>query len=181
MIWGSSRHRSENVRREREMCRLFSCTKTTWEGGILFSSLRVTLFINKWFGRFQKCHWKRGVTVNGVTVSGEVCISSFDKSYHLSLTRSAPLYGQFSLDKTWTLQAGSSVFVLCTKKDDNGKVRRSVNKSALVWMILEKSGKIVSKAIGIWHPWLMHFYMQYGTTCINMHVHWDAIFYYPLH
>ena len=43
----------------------------------LYANICVTVTrypINKWFGTCPKCHCKRGVTVNGVTVSGEVCI-----------------------------------------------------------------------------------------------------------
>ena len=36
---------------------------------------RGSLVTNQSFGTCQKCHCKRGVTVNSVTVSGEICIT----------------------------------------------------------------------------------------------------------
>merc|ERR1739842_48924 len=52
-------------------------------------------FITEWFGNCQNCHCKRGVTVNGVTVSGEVCtrksycklIASYYKKFFIHRAR----------------------------------------------------------------------------------------------
>ena len=40
---------------------------------------RGSLVTNQSFGTCQKCHCKRSVTVNSVTVSGEICTGSFEK------------------------------------------------------------------------------------------------------
>ena len=61
----------------------YSDTLRTWERchcNQIVTVTRGSVVINQSFGTCQKCHSKRGVTVNSVTVSGEICIASTHNS-----------------------------------------------------------------------------------------------------